>query len=49
MDVNGVVTLDRGELYDLVWSRPMSQVCQEYGISDVGLATICKEAAKQKI
>jgi hypothetical protein len=30
-------------LYDLVWSKPMSQLCREYGLSDVGLAKICKK------
>jgi hypothetical protein len=42
MDGHEVVTLNRDELYDLVWSRPRSQLCREYGISDVGLAKICK-------
>jgi len=37
-----LVTLQRQELYDLVWSTPMSKLCQEYGISDVGLAKTCK-------
>lgn len=32
----------REELYDRVWSTPMSQLAAEFGISDVGLAKICK-------
>ncbi|HEY0980623.1 MAG TPA: hypothetical protein VGE80_00755, partial [Schlesneria sp.] len=36
----------RKELYDQVWSEPMLHVAKRYGISDVGLAKICR---KQKI
>jgi hypothetical protein len=32
----------REELYDRVWSTPMIQLAAEFGISDVGLAKICK-------
>ncbi|VTT98784.1 Uncharacterized protein OS=Kordia algicida OT-1 GN=KAOT1_19457 PE=4 SV=1 [Gemmataceae bacterium] len=39
---SGLVTLTRRELYDVVWSAPMSQVCQDYNISDVALAKTCK-------
>lgn len=38
----GLVKLSRQELYDIVWSAPMSQVCQDYNISDVALAKTCK-------
>ena len=31
----------REELYDLVWSRPISRLAAELGISDVGLSKIC--------
>ncbi len=34
-------TLTRQELYDLVWSTPMTKLAQGFGISDVGLAKIC--------
>ena len=34
-------TLTRRELYELVWSRPMTQLAQEFGLSDVGLKKIC--------
>lgn len=30
------------ELYQLVWEKPMQALAQEFGISDVGLAKICK-------
>jgi hypothetical protein len=43
MDGCNAVPLTQDELYDLVWSRPMSQLSREYGISDVGLAKICKK------
>jgi hypothetical protein len=43
MEGHDVVTLNRDELYDLVWSRSMSQLCREYGISAVGLAKICRK------
>jgi hypothetical protein len=32
----------REELYDRVWSTLMIQLATEFGISDVGLAKICK-------
>ena len=34
-------TLTRQELYDLVWSTPMTKLAESFGISDVGLAKIC--------
>ena len=36
------LTLTRADLYDMVWSRPMTQVAQDFGISDVALAKRCK-------
>jgi hypothetical protein len=33
--------LTRQELYDLVWSTPMSKLAENFGISDVGLSKIC--------
>lgn len=38
--------VSRKELYDQVWSEPMLHVAKRYGISDVGLAKICR---KQRI
>ena len=34
--------LDRRALYELVWSTPMAQLADQYAISDVGLAKLCK-------
>lgn len=34
----------RQELYDLVWSEPMKNLAQRFGLSDVGLAKACKKA-----
>ena len=36
------VTLTRKELYDLVWSEPLSRLAKRYKISDNGLRKICK-------
>ncbi len=36
------VKLTRQELYEEVWADPVSKVAMKYGISDVGLAKICK-------
>lgn len=36
--------LSRQALYDLMWSKPKSQIAKELGISDVGLGKICKKA-----
>lgn len=33
--------LTRRELFDLVWTRPMTKVATELGISDVGLHKVC--------
>ncbi|MFB3887103.1 MAG: hypothetical protein ACE144_17905 [Thermodesulfobacteriota bacterium] len=43
MDVKGQsVRLTRKELYEKVWSRAVWNLAREWGISDVGLAKICK-------
>jgi hypothetical protein len=39
-----VERLSRAELYELIWSSPVSTVSVKYGISDVGLAKACKRA-----
>ena len=36
------LTLTRQSLYDMVWSRPITQVALDFGISDVALAKRCK-------
>ena len=33
----------RGGLYDQVWKTPISRLAKQYGISDVGLAKICRK------
>ena len=38
----GKVTLTRKELYDLVWSEPLSRLAKKYKISDNGLRKICR-------
>ncbi len=35
-------TLTREELYELVWSTPMSSLATKYAISDVGLKKLCR-------
>jgi len=37
-----MILLTRLQLYDLVWSKPMTQVAFSFGISDVGLKKICR-------
>jgi len=36
--------LARTELYELVWSEPMTKLAKRFGISDVGLAKACRRA-----
>lgn len=36
-------TLTRQELYDLVWSTPMTTLAKKYGVSDAKLRKICTE------
>jgi len=36
------IKLNRKELYDLVWSTPMSRIAKKYEISDTGLRKVCK-------
>ena len=35
--------LSRQDLYELVWARPVTQVAEEFGLSDVALHKICKK------
>ncbi len=37
------IILSRGQLYDEVWSEPMATLARKYGLSDVGLAKICRK------
>ena len=34
---------NRDELYQEVWSTPMWTLARKYGISDVGLAKVCRK------
>jgi hypothetical protein len=34
------ITLPRSELYELVWSKPVTEVAKEFGISDEALASL---------
>lgn len=36
------IRVDRETLYERVWSTPISRLAPEYGLSDVGLAKLCK-------
>jgi ankyrin repeat protein len=36
---------NREELYEKTWSKPMQLLAKEYGISDVGLAKVCRKLA----
>lgn len=38
-----VECLTREELYEKVWSQPMTKTAKSYGLSDVGLAKICRK------
>src|SRR5688572_16860784 len=38
-----VVSFTREELYEQVWATPMSRLAGKYGISNVGLAKICRK------
>ncbi len=41
-DSTGRVTLQRTELFEMVWREPLSKIAPRLGISDVGLAKACK-------
>ena len=36
------ISLKREELYEQGWSRPMRDLAKDYGLSDTGLAKICR-------
>ena len=38
---------NRNELYQEVWSTPMWTLAKKYGISDVGLAKVCRKYSGQ--
>lgn len=35
--------ISRKELYDLIWTTPITKLAKQYGLSDVGFAKICKK------
>jgi hypothetical protein len=37
------IRLTRAELYEKVWTAPVRTIAQEFGMSDVGLAKICRK------
>jgi hypothetical protein len=41
-NVTAETSLTREELYNRVWATPMRKLATEFGLSDVGLAKICK-------
>lgn len=43
MDEQNEVILTREQLYEKVWSTPVQKLAKTYGLSDVGLAKICKK------
>lgn len=40
--MNSTIEVTRQQLYDEVWSEPMTRLSKKYGLSDVGLAKVCK-------
>ncbi len=36
-------TIDRRDLYILVWTKPVTQIAKDFGISDVAVGKICKK------
>ena len=40
-EIAQVITFQRDQLYDEIWSVPILQLAKQYGLSDVGLAKIC--------
>jgi hypothetical protein len=36
--------ISRKDLYDLIWGEPMSKLAERFGISDVGLAKVCRRS-----
>lgn len=40
--MSGIRRVTRAELYESVWSKPMRETARDLGISDVGLAKLCR-------
>lgn len=43
MSPNAIKRFTRAELYDLVWSQPMTKIASSFGFSDVWLKKICNK------
>jgi len=43
MNDDSIVRLTRKELYQMVWSKPVTKWSKEFSLSDVGFAKICKK------
>jgi len=39
-----VQSFSRTKLFELVWSEPMQKIAKTLGLSDVGLAKLCRRA-----
>jgi hypothetical protein len=39
-----VQRISRKDLYELIWSEPMTSLAKRFGISDVGLAKVCRRS-----
>jgi hypothetical protein len=39
------LTLSREDLFELVWSKPMTELAQDFGLSDVALANVVANSA----
>jgi hypothetical protein len=37
------IRLTRSDLYEKVWATPMRTLAKEFGMSDVGLAEVCRK------
>lgn len=42
-EIRSSIQYSRAEFYDLVWSTPTIKLAKNFGLSDVGLAKICKK------
>jgi hypothetical protein len=42
-DTDTPLTLSHEDLYELAWSKPMSELAKDFGISDVALAKRCRK------
>ena len=36
------IVISRKDLYERVWAEPIQKLSKEYGLSDVGLAKVCR-------